>query len=89
MKKSTSRRMNPTFGYRGSAQNHSNTFTFNRRPPFSKIKEIYGNELERFELENPTNTLQNKELPIQKRKETKCYHNLSNDCFHFSIFIFC
>ena len=71
MRKNTGRRVKPSFAYRGNSQNHSNSFTFNRRPPFSRIKQIYGEELERFELESNHQSLQSKELLTQQKKEIK------------------
>ena len=71
MKKNTGRRMKPSFGYKGAVLNHSNSYTYSRRAPFSKIKEIYGEELERFELESTTAVLKSKELLIEQKIEIR------------------
>ncbi len=71
MKTHTSRRMNPSFGYNGALLNHSNTYSYHRRPPFSRIKEIYGEELERFELEQTTTEFTSKKLLAQQQKEIR------------------
>ncbi len=63
--------MKLSFGYRGAVLNHSNSYTYNRRTPFSKIKEIYGEELERFELESSTTILKSKELLAEQKKEIR------------------
>jgi len=71
MKKNTGRRMKPSFGYSGAVLNHSNSYSYNRRTPFSKIKEIYGEELERFELESTATILKSKELLAEQKIEIR------------------
>jgi len=71
MKTHTSRRMRPSFGYKGAIMNHSKTYSYNRRPPFSRIKEVYGEALERFEFQKPTVLLKSKELLARQKKEIR------------------
>jgi len=70
MRKKTGRRMNPVSAYIGSG-NKTSFFTNRPKSPFSRIKQIYGEELERFEIENSSSDFQSKELLIQHRKEIK------------------
>ena len=71
MKKHTGRRMKASFGYNGALLNHLNTYTYNRRPVFSRIKEIYGEELERFDFEHTTDIIKSKKLLAQQKKEIR------------------
>ncbi len=71
MKTYTSRRMRPSFGYKGAIMNHSNTYSYNRRPAFSRIKEVYGETLERFKFERPKVVLKSNQLLARQKKEIR------------------
>ncbi len=71
MKTHISRRTHPSFGYRGPLMSHSNAYSYYRRPPFSKMKEVYGESLERFELEKSSIVLKSKKLLAQHKKEIR------------------
>ena len=70
MRKSRLRRMNPSSGYIGSG-NKTNFFTNRPRTPFSRMKQIYGEELERFELLHSPHEANFDELLIQKKQEIR------------------
>ena len=70
MRKNTGRRMNPASAYIGSG-NKTSFFTNRPKSPFSRIKQIYGEELERFELGTNEQSRQSKELLTQQKKEIK------------------
>lgn len=70
MRKNKGRRMNPSSGYIGSG-NKTNFFTNRPRAPFSKMKQIYGEELERFNRVHSPSEANFEKLLIQKRKEIR------------------
>lgn len=70
MRKNKGRRMDPASGYIGSG-NKTNFFTNRSRTPFSKIKQIYGEELERFNRKHSPQEANFEKLLIQKKKEIR------------------
>jgi hypothetical protein len=70
MRKKTGRRTNALSAFARSGS--KNSFFSNRlKSPFSKIKQIYGDELERFELQHSSSDLQYNKVLIQHKKEIK------------------
>jgi len=66
MRQSRTRRISPGFGYIGSG-NKTSIFTRRAKPPFSKVKAIYGEELERLKLEKVDQKLSFKELTKEEK----------------------
>ncbi|NNC70339.1 MAG: hypothetical protein HKN90_05900 [Flavobacteriaceae bacterium] len=70
MRKNKGLRMNPTSGYIGSG-NKTNFFTNRPKAPFSRMKQIYGEELERFNSTHSSSEANYEKLLIQKKKEIR------------------
>lgn len=63
-------RMNPGVGYIGSG-NKTSVFTRRSKLPFAKIKQIYGEELERFKPEKTKHNFSFKKLTEKERLEIR------------------
>ena len=70
MKKDRRRAMSPSVGYVGSSTK-TNYFTNRPKTPFSRIKQIYGENLERFELTHDKSEPQYEALLIQRKREIR------------------
>lgn len=70
MRQNRGRRMNPSSGYIGSG-NKTSVFTRRSKSPFSKVKEIYGDELERLKSEKQKSNLSFKKLTEKEKLEIK------------------
>jgi len=70
MKKNTGRRMNPVSWYIGSG-NKTSSFTIRPKTAFRKVKQIYGDELERFEVIKLNSDIEHKHLSEKDRKKIR------------------
>ena len=69
-KRHTGRRINSLSVFARTGTKNS-FFTNRPKSPFSKIKKVYGEELERFELESTVTDLKSKEFFTQQKKEIR------------------
>ena len=70
MRREKGRRMNPVSAYIGSG-NKTSFFTNRPKSPFRKIKQIYGEQLERLKLENSYSHKDHSKLLTQHKKEIR------------------
>tara|TARA_B110000091_G_scaffold109341_1_gene118543 strand:- start:293 stop:634 length:342 start_codon:yes stop_codon:yes gene_type:complete len=70
MREKRVRRMSPGVGYTGFG-NKTFTYTGSSVTPFSKIKQIYGDELERLRTDEKTGNLSFEKLTLQQKTEIK------------------
>jgi len=70
MSRRNKRRMSPGVGYTGAG---NKSFVFNRKPKiiFEKIKNIYGEELERINIERKSNNIPLKDIIEKERLEIR------------------
>ena len=70
MRRNRRRRMSPGLGYIGSG-NKTSVFTRKSKLPFEKVKEIYGEELERLNSEKNKQNLSFKKLTEKEKLEIR------------------